>query len=95
MEVLLHRSRFHQYISDPTAQSDAIANIKPANYAGQYYPVQLTTKTNNPFSAYWLNGLPNTIDPRAYQIFYMPGNSSDPSFPSGTWEQLPLLQQAL
>lgn len=71
-------------ISDPTGQTEAIANIKPADYAGQYYPAQLTTKTNNPFSAYWLNGLPNTIDPRAYQIFYMPGNSSDPSFPSGT-----------
>ncbi len=71
-------------ISDPAEQTTAIANIKPADYAGQYYPVQLTTKTNNPFSAYWLDGLPTTIDPRAYQIFYMPGNSSDPSFPSGT-----------
>lgn len=71
-------------ITDPIAQAAAIANIKPANYAGQYYPVQLTTKTNNPFSAYWLDGLPSTIDPRAYQIFYMPGNSSDPSFPGGT-----------
>jgi len=71
-------------ISDPAGKTAAIANIKPANYAGQYYPVQLTSKTNNPFSAYWLDGLPNTIDPRAYQMFYMPGNSSDPSFPSGT-----------
>lgn len=71
-------------ITDPAGQAAAIANIKPADYAGQYYPVQLTAKTNNPFSAYWLDGLPNTIDPRAYQLFYMPGNSSDPSFPSGT-----------
>ena len=71
-------------IADPTEQAAAIANIKPADYAGQYYPVQLTTKTNNPFSAYWLDGLPNTIDPRAYQIFYTPGNSSDPSYPNGT-----------
>lgn len=71
-------------ISDPSGQTAAIANIKAANYAGQYYPAQLTTKTNNPFSAYWFDGLPYTIDPRAYQIFYMPGNSSDPSFPSGT-----------
>jgi hypothetical protein len=71
-------------VLDPAGQTDAIANIKPANYAGQYFPVQLTTKTNNPFSAYWLDGLPNTIDPRAYQVFYMPGNSSDPSFPNGT-----------
>ncbi|MBS1948630.1 MAG: SusD/RagB family nutrient-binding outer membrane lipoprotein [Bacteroidetes bacterium] len=71
-------------ISDPASQSAAIANIKPANYAGQYYPVQMTTMTNNPYSAYWLDGLPATIDPRAYQIFYMPGNSSDPSYPNGT-----------
>jgi len=78
------QSQIPSVISDPAGQADAIANIKPADYAGQYFPVQLTTKTNNPFSAYWLNGLPNTIDPRAYQIFYMPGNSSDPSFPSGT-----------
>ena len=69
-------------ISDPSSQSAAIANIKPATYAGEYYPVQLTTKTNNPFAPYWLNGLPNTIDPRAYQIYYMPGNSSDKSFPT-------------
>jgi hypothetical protein len=68
-------------ISDPADQAAAIANIKPADYAGEYYPAQLTTKTNNPFSAYWLDGLPNTIDPRAYSIFYMPGNSNDNSYP--------------
>jgi hypothetical protein len=71
-------------ISDPASQTTAVANIKPADYAGQYYPVQLTTKTNNPFSAYWLDGLPQAIDPRAYQIFYIPGNSKDASFPNGT-----------
>jgi hypothetical protein len=71
-------------ISSTSERAVADANIKPADYAGQYYPAQLTTKTNNPFAPYWLNGLPQNIDPRAYQIFYMPGNSSDPSFPSGT-----------
>ena len=71
-------------ILDPAAQNTAIANIKDADYAGLYFPVQLTSKTNNPFAPFWLDGLPNTIDPRAYQIFYMPGNNSDPSFPNGT-----------
>ncbi|MDP4283987.1 MAG: SusD/RagB family nutrient-binding outer membrane lipoprotein [Bacteroidota bacterium] len=69
-------------ISDPAEQDSAMIRLKPADYAGQYYPVQLTTKTNNPFSGYWLDGLPYTIDPRAYEIFYMPGNSKDASFPS-------------
>jgi hypothetical protein len=78
------QSQIPGVITDPAQQALAVANIKAADYAGEYYPDQMTTKTNNPFSAYWLDGLPNTIDPRAYQIFYMPGNSSDPSFPSGT-----------
>lgn len=71
-------------VTGASAQAAAIANIKPADYAGQYYPVQMTTKTNNPFSAYWLDGLPQNIDPRAYQLFYMPGNSNDASYPNGT-----------
>ncbi|MBS1495798.1 MAG: SusD/RagB family nutrient-binding outer membrane lipoprotein [Bacteroidetes bacterium] len=71
-------------IASPSEQALAQANVKPANYVGQYFPAQLTTKTNNPYSAFWMDGLPYTIDPRAFQIFYMPGNSSDPSFPSGT-----------
>ena len=71
-------------ISDAPSRAAAIANIKPADYVGQHYPAQLTTKTNNPYAAYWLDGLPNTIDPRAYQIFYMPGNSTNASFPGNT-----------
>jgi hypothetical protein len=71
-------------ISDAALQDSANKRVKPADYAGQHYPAQMTTKTNNPFSAYWLDGLPQTIDPRAYQVFYMPGNSKDPSFPNGT-----------
>ncbi len=78
------KAQIPSVITDAAGQAAAIANIKAADYAGQYYPVQLTTKTNNPFAPYWLDGLPNTIDPRAYQIFYMPGNSNDPSFPSQT-----------
>ncbi len=78
------QSQIPTVITDPSAQSAAIANVKSADYVGKYYPVQFSTMTNNPVTGYWLDGLPNTIDPRAYQIFYMPGNSSDPSFPSGT-----------
>lgn len=69
---------------DPTQLAAAQANIKPADYVGQYFPYQFSTNTNNPVTGYWLDGLPNTIDPRSYQIFYIPGNVSSQTFPSGT-----------
>lgn len=71
-------------ISDPTNLATATANIKAADYIGLKFANQLSTKTNDPSAGYWLDGLPNTIDPRAYQMFYMPGNSSSAMYPSGT-----------
>ncbi|MGI8950702.1 MAG: SusD/RagB family nutrient-binding outer membrane lipoprotein [Chitinophagaceae bacterium] len=71
-------------ITDPSNLSTATANIKPADYIGESFPGYFSTKTNDPSAGYWLNGLPYTIDPRAYQIFYIPGNTNSPTFPSGT-----------
>jgi hypothetical protein len=71
-------------ITDPTSLATATANIKPANYVGQYFPYQMSTMTNNPVTGYWLDGMPFTIDPRAYQIFYIPGNATSSTFPSST-----------
>jgi hypothetical protein len=42
-------------------------------------------KTNDPFAGYWLDGLPNKIDPRAFKAFIIPGdvaNSNFNSYPS-------------
>lgn len=71
-------------ITDPGELAAATANIKPANYVGQYFPFQFGTMTNNPVTGYFFDGLPNTIDPRAYQMFYIPGNINSPTFPNGT-----------
>lgn len=71
-------------ITDPAELAAADANVKPANYVGQYYPFQFGTMTNNPVTGYFFDGLHNTIDPRAYQIFYIPGNTGSATFPSGT-----------
>jgi hypothetical protein len=72
-------------ISGGTANINAaIANIKPQDYIGLSLPQHLSTKTNDPSAGYWLDGMPYTIDPRAYQIFYIPGNSNSETFPSGT-----------
>jgi hypothetical protein len=55
--------------------------IKPANWLGQSYPEHFATKTNDPAAGYWFNGLPEVIDPRAYVLFSIPGNTENPNFP--------------
>ncbi len=56
--------------------------IKPANWLGQSYPDHFTTKTNDPAAGYWFNGLPEIIDPRAYALFSIPGNLTNPNYPA-------------
>jgi hypothetical protein len=75
-------SQLPNFVTDPTQLSAAQSNVKPANYIGQYLPVQFTTMTNNPYAPYYFDGMPATIDPRAYQIFYIPGNSASSTYPS-------------
>lgn len=55
--------------------------IKPANWLGQKFPDQFTTKTNDPAAGYWFNGLPYTIDPRAYVLFSIPGDVNNVNYP--------------
>ncbi|PYF72383.1 SusD-like starch-binding protein associating with outer membrane [Pedobacter nutrimenti] len=55
--------------------------IKPADWLGQKYPVQFSTKTNDPQAGYWFNGLPFSIDPRAYVLFSIPGDLTNPNYP--------------
>jgi hypothetical protein len=56
------------------------ANIKPADWMGQRYDNHFSTLTNDPSAGYWFDGLPYTIDPRAYQTFIIPGDVSNPNF---------------
>lgn len=54
--------------------------IKPAGYMGERYEDHFTTKTNDPSAGYWFDGLQNTIDPRSYVQFPIPGDFDDPQF---------------
>lgn len=56
--------------------------IKPANWMGLKFADHFTTMTNDPSAGYWLDGLPNAIDPRAYKTFIIPGDFSNPNFNS-------------
>ena len=54
--------------------------IKAPNYMGLKFDDHFTTKTNDPSAGYWLDGLPNSIDPRAYKTYIIPGDISNPDF---------------
>lgn len=62
-------------------------HIKPENYMGLRLENHFGTHTNDPSAGFWLDGLPYTIDPRAYKAFIIPGwfdNSNFSHFPSWT-----------
>jgi len=52
--------------------------IKPGNYLGLKLENHFATLTTNPVAAYWLDGIPAQIDPRAFEAFAIPGNFADP-----------------
>lgn len=54
--------------------------IQPANWMGQKYDQQFSSMSNDPSRGYFFNGLPYTIDPRAYKAFIIPGWFSNPNF---------------
>ncbi|MVN91827.1 SusD/RagB family nutrient-binding outer membrane lipoprotein [Mucilaginibacter aquatilis] len=61
------------------------SKIKSADWMGQRYENHFTTLTNDPSAGYWFDGLPFTIDPRAYKTFIIPGDITNPNFTnSGT-----------
>lgn len=75
------KNQLPSVISGSTELQNAIDNIKPNSYAGVKYEDYYSSKTNNPLTGYWYNGLHATIDPRMYRMFYIPGNLNSPSFP--------------
>jgi len=60
--------------------ADMQSAIKPANYVGLKLEDHFTTKTNDPVAGYWLDGLPYSIDPRAYKQYIIPGDFTNPDF---------------
>lgn len=66
--------------------ADDQINIKPAGYLGMKFDNHFSMLTNDPAKGFWLDGLPNTIDPRSYKTFPIPGNLDDPSYSNyPTW----------
>ncbi|TDQ76729.1 SusD/RagB family nutrient-binding outer membrane lipoprotein [Sphingobacterium yanglingense] len=59
-------------------------SIKPENYVGKRLLGHYSVKTNDPSAGYFFDGLPHSIDPRAYKTFYIPGDVN-----SSTWINYP------
>lgn len=48
------------------------SNVKPANYLGIRYNRHYVANTDNPTKQYWMDGIPENLDPRALKIFCLP-----------------------
>lgn len=51
------------------------SNVKPANYLGIRYNRHYVANTDNPTKQYWMNGIPENLDPRALKIFCLPDDA--------------------
>lgn len=52
--------------------------IKPQNYMGMKFDGKYSDFTNDPSKGFFFNGLHNTIDPRAYKLYTIPGDFTSP-----------------
>ncbi len=66
--------------SEDLLPAEKHASIKPENYLGLRLEDHFTTLTNDPSAGYWLDGLPNVVDPRAYKTFPIPGDVDNQDF---------------
>ncbi|MBC6492015.1 SusD/RagB family nutrient-binding outer membrane lipoprotein [Flavihumibacter stibioxidans] len=74
--------------ADQVTGADKIAAIKPIDYIGLKLDDHFTSMTNDPYAGYWLDGLPEIVDPRAYKAFVIPGDVTNPDFNAyPSWDQ--------
>lgn len=60
-----------------TEQRSYLASyVKPANYLGIKYDRHYVANTDNPTKQYWLDGMPENLDPRALKIFCLPDDEN-------------------
>lgn len=57
-------------------RSDLASYVKPANYLGIKYDRHYVANIDNPTKQYWLDGMPENLDPRALKIFCLPDDEN-------------------
>ncbi|QJB41992.1 SusD/RagB family nutrient-binding outer membrane lipoprotein [Chitinophaga oryzae] len=63
-------------LTDPVYQP----YIRPADWAGLQLTDHFPTTSSDPLAGFWFDGLPQSIDPRAYKAFIPAGDFSNPDF---------------
>ncbi len=66
--------------SDQLTDPKYATYIRAANWAGLKLTNHFSTMTNEPYAGYWFDGLPYTMDPRAYKAFPLPGDFDNTDF---------------
>ena len=61
-------------------RSDLASYVKPANYLGIKYDRHYVANTDNPTKQYWLDGMPENLDPRALKIFCLPDDENSENY---------------
>ena len=89
-------SRGWNYISLPSTMSNILVGLggvavseqrpdlaqytKPMDYLGMQFLDHYADKTDNPTKGYWIDGIPENLDPRALRIYCIPGDKAADNF---------------
>lgn len=49
-------------------------------YLGVYYPQHFSEYTDNPTKQFWMDGIPSSVDPRAFKLFFLPQDKKASNF---------------
>lgn len=52
------------------------------NYVGLYFPDHFSPYTDNPSKGLWMDGIPYSVDPRAFKLFYLPEDKQAANYSS-------------
>ena len=56
-----------------------------ANYLGLYFPDHFSLNSDNPSKGFWMDGIPHSVDPRAFKLYYLPEDSEADNY--STWSE--------
>ena len=67
-------------VSVSEQRPDLAQYTKPMDYLGMQFLDHYADKTDNPTKGYWIDGIPENLDPRALRIYSIPGDKNADNF---------------